>query len=223
MSVAVANDLFQAVERLAPGMALRVDAVSWDDYENLLADLGEGSHVRVFYDRGRMEIMSPVSMHERPKNVIHDLISALREELNIDIESLGSTTYKEEMKRKGAEPDDSFYIQHADSVIGQTVNLDLAYDPPPDLVIEIDRSNSSLNKFPIYAGLGVSELWRVHDHQVRFWVLTGEDYEESEHSRAFPFLTSGVISRFLGQGILEGSRKTTQAFRQWVRRQTDPE
>lgn len=221
MSAAVANNLFQAVEHLTPGMTLRVDAVSWDDYEDLLADLGEASHVRVFYDQGRVEIMSPVSMHERPKNVIHDLISVLREELDIDIESLGSTTYKEEMKRKGAEPDDSFYIQNADSVIGQTVNLDLAYDPPPDLVIEIDRSNSSLDKFPIYAGLGVPELWRANDNQIRFWILTGEDYEESEYSRAFPFLTSGVISRFLGQGVLEGSRKTVQAFRQWVRRQTE--
>lgn len=206
------------INRLPPGSTLRMDNVSWSDYERLLIDLGESCHKRIFYDRGRLEVVAPTSIQERLKGLMHALISVLSDELDIDIESLGSTTYKEEMKRKGAEPDDSFYIQHADSVIGQTVNLDLDYDPPPDLVIEIDRSNSSLNKFPIYAGLGVSELWRVHDHQVRFWVLTGEDYEESEHSRAFPFLTSEVLSRFLEQGILEGSRKTAQAFRQWIRR-----
>lgn len=218
MSVAVANDLFQAVEHLTPGMALRVDAVSWDDYEDLLADLGESSHVRVFYDQGRMEIMSPVSMHERPKNVINRLISALSDELDIDIESLGSTTYKEEMLARGAEPDDSFYIQNADAVMGKDENVDLAFDPPPDLVVEIDRSSSSLDKFPIYAGLGVPELWRVHHRQVRIWVLAGDEYEESDHSRAFPFLTAGVVSRFLEQGITESSRKAAQAFRQWIRR-----
>lgn len=220
MSVAVANNLFQAVEHLKPGMVLRVDAVSWNDYEDLLADLGDDSHVRVFYDRGRMEIMSPVSMHERPKNVINVLISVLRDELDVDIESLGSTTYKMEMKARGAEPDDSFYIQNAAAVI-RDENVDLAFDPPPDLVVEIDHSSSSLDKFPIYAGLGVPELWRVHERQVRFWILAGEEYEESENSLAFPFLTSGVISRFLEQGILEGSRKVAQAFRQWIRLQTD--
>ncbi len=217
MSVAVANDLFQAVERLTPGMALRVDAVSWDDYENLLADLGEASHIRVFYDRGRMEIMSPVSMHERPKNVINRLISALSDELDIDIESLGSTTYKEEMRARGAEPDDSFYIQNADAVMGKDENVDLAFDPPPDLVVEIDRSSSSLDKFPIYAGLGVPELWRVHHRQVRIWILAGDEYEESEQSRAFPFLSADVVSRFLEQGITESSRNAAQAFRQWIR------
>ncbi len=217
MSVAVANNLFQVVEHLAPGMALRVDSVSWDDYEDLLADLGDSSHVRVFYDRGRMEIMSPVSMHERPKNVINRLISALSDELEIDIESLGSTTYKEEMKARGAEPDDSFYIQNAQAVMGKDENVDLAFDPPPDLVVEIDRSNSSLNKFPIYAGLGVGEIWRVHQRQVRVWLLRGNEYEESSHSGAFPFLTADVISRFLEQGITESSRKAAQAFRQWIR------
>jgi len=222
MSVAVANNLFEAVEHLKPGMVLRVDAVSWNDYEDLLADLGESSHVRVFYDRGRMEIMSPVSMHERPKNIINVLVSVLRDELDIDIESLGSTTYKEEMKARGAEPDDSFYIQNADAVMGKDENVDLAFDPPPDLVIEIDRSNSSLDKFPIYAGLGVPELWRVHHRQVRFWVLADDEYRESEYSRAFPFLTADAISRFLEQGILEGSRKAAQAFRQWIRFQTKP-
>jgi Uma2 family endonuclease len=196
-----------------------MDDVSWNDYEDLLADLGESSHMRVFYDRGRMEIMSPASMHERPKNVINTLISILRDELDIDVESLGSTTYKEELKARGAEPDDSFYIQNAEAVMGKDENLDLAYDPPPDLVIEIDRSSSSLDRFPIYAGLGVPELWRVHHRQVRIWLLTDDEYEESTHSRAFPFLPASVVSNFLEKGITESSRKAAQGFREWLRQQ----
>ena len=223
MSAAAAPEFVGAISHLPPGATVRMDNVSWDAYEGLLADLGESSHVRVFYDRGRMEIMSPVSMHERPKNVINRLISALSDELDIDIESLGSTTYKEEMKAKGAEPDDSFYIQNAPAVMGKDENVDLAFDPPPDLVVEIDRSSSSLDKFPIYAGLGVPELWRVHHRQIRIWVLTGEAYEEAIHSRAFPFLTADVVSRFLEQGITESSRKAAQAFRQWIRQQPKPE
>lgn len=205
------------IGHLPPGATLRMDNVSWDDYENLLANLGESSHMRVFYDQGRVEILSPVSMHERPKNIINVLISVLSYELDIDIESLGSTTYKEELKARGAEPDDSFYIQNAKAVMGKDENVDLAFDPPPDLVVEIDRSSSSLDKFPIYASLGVPELWRVHHRQVRIWLLSGDRYEESSHSQAFQFLTADVISRFLEQGITESSRKAAQAFRQWIR------
>lgn len=217
MSAAAAPEFIGLLGHLPPGASLRMDDVSWDDYEELLADLGESYHVRIFYDRGRMEIMSPTSMYERPKNVIHDLIVLLRDELDIDIESLGSTTYKEEMKARGAEPDDSFYIQHADAVLGRDDDLDLTLDPPPDLVIEIDHSSSSLNRFPIYAGLGAPELWRVYHHQVRSWMLAGDDYEEASHSRAFPFLTADVISEFLEKGLTESSRKAAQAFRKWIR------
>lgn len=223
MSVAAAPEFSGILNHLPAGSTLRMDNVSWEDYEELLADLGESSHVRVFYDQGKVEIMSPVSMHERPKNVINRLISALSDELDIDIESLGSTTYKEEMKAKGAEPDDSFYIQNAEAVMGKDENVDLAFDPPPDLVVEIDRSSSSLDKFPIYASLGVPELWRVHHRQVRIWVLAVDQYQESTHSRAFPFLTADVLSRFLEQGITESSRKAAQAFRQWIRQQTPAE
>lgn len=217
MSVAVANNLLEAVEHLAPGMTLRVDDVSWKEYEQLLTDLGESYHKRIFYDCGRLEVMTTTSLHERPKNVINRLMSALSDELDVDIESCGSTTYKEEIKAKGAEPDDSFYIQNASNIIGQTVDLDLAYDPPPDLVVEIDRTSSSLNKFSIYAGLGVGEFWRVRDHQVRIWLLDGDEYEESTHSRAFPFLTADALSEFVEKGITVGSKQAAKEFREWIR------
>jgi len=216
MSVAAAPEFTGIIAQLPPGSSLRMDNVSWDDYEELLADLGESYSVRIFYDQGRMEIMSPASMHERPKNIINVLVSVLRDELDVDIESLGSTTYKEEWKAKGAEPDDSFYIQNASAVMGKDENLDLAHDPPPDLVIEVDRSSSSLNRLPIYAGLGVLELWRVYQRLVRIWVLEGDSYVESSHSRAFPFLPEDVISDFLEKGITGSSRKAANEFRQWI-------
>ena len=125
---AATTDYLALIEHMPAGAVLRVDEVSWEDYEQLLADLGEGSAVRVFYDTGRMEIMAPTSAHEKPKNVIHTLMTALRDELDTDVESLGSTTLRAEMKANGAEPDDCFYIQNAALVIGKT-DLDLEPDP----------------------------------------------------------------------------------------------
>ena len=213
---AATNEYLAAIEQMDAGAVLRVDDVPWEEYEQLLADMGDGYAVRVFYDRGRMEIMAPSSDHERPKNVVHTLIGALRDELDIDIESLGSTTLKVEMKAKGAEPDDCFYIQNAALVIGR-IDLDLKHDPPPDLVIEIDHTSSSLDKFSIYAGLAVPEIWRVAKGKVRIFLLNGETYEERPASGAFSFLPAHTISEFLARGLAEGQRKVAIAFRAWVR------
>lgn len=215
MPVAAPTDFFEVIAHMRPGSVYRTDDVSWDEYEQLLVDLGPKYSVRIFYDQGRMEIMSPAYRHEKPTRIIHALMAVLRDELDIDIESAGSTTFKEELKAKGAEPDDSFYIQHAAQIIGKD-DIDLAYDPPPDLVIESDYTSSSLDKFPIYAGLGVPEIWRIAGWQVRIWLLVGENYEESPSSAAFPFLSAEKLSEFLVKGMEVGERKVARAFREWV-------
>lgn len=215
MSVAPA-DYLAAIEHLPAGAVLRFDNVPWEEYENLLADLGPGYAVRIFYDNGRMEVMAPATTHEKPKSVVHTLVTALRDELDIDVESLGSTTWRAELKAKGAEPDDCFYVQNAALIIGKE-DLDLAHDPPPDVVVEIDRTSTSLNRFAIYAGLEVPEIWRVAGRKVQFYLLAGNRYEESPISRAFPFLTTQVLSEFMARGLKEGERKVAKAFREWVR------
>lgn len=186
MSIATATDYLNAIAYIPRGTTLRADGVQWVQYEQLLHDLSETSRVRIFYDQGRMEIMSPLPAHEKPIKILHTLITTLRDALDIDIESLGSSTLKEELTSKGAEPDDSFYVQNAAAVIGK-VDLDLQHDPPPDIVIESDLTSSSLDRFAIYAGLGVSEIWRVFNRRVEIWLLSDLTYFETENSRAFPF------------------------------------
>lgn len=213
---ATTTDYLAAIAHLPAGASLRIDDVSWDEYEQVLADLGEGYTVRIFYDRGRMEVMAPASAHEKPKSVIHRLVTALSDELDIDVESLGSTTLKAEMKAKGAEPDDSFYIQNAPLVIGRD-DLDLSRDPPPDLVVEINRTSASLNKLAIYADLGVPEIWRIVRRGVEIYCLDEGHYKLSPAGRAFPFLSAQALSEFLAQGLTEGERKAARALRAWVR------
>lgn len=215
MSVAT-TDYLAAIAHLPSGAVLRVDDVSWEEYENLLADLGENDSVRIFYDQGRMEVMAPASAHEKPKSVIHTLVTAIRDELDIDIESLGSSTLKTELRARGAEPDDSFYVQNAALVIGKE-NIDLNQEPPPDLVVEIERTSASLNKCSIYAALGVPEIWRIKGHQVQMYLLRGASFEESPVSLAFPFLTAQTLSEFLVYGLTEGERKVAREFRDWLR------
>lgn len=57
----------------------------------------------------------------------------------------------------GVEPDACFYIQDEASIRGRD-RIDLNFDPPPDLAIEIDMSSSSESKKQSYEALGVPEL-----------------------------------------------------------------
>ncbi len=219
MSVAVASEYIEAVAHLPIGTKLLAEDVTWEEYEQLLSELGPTYSVHVFYDRGRMEIVSPKPIHERPIEILHTLVIAMRDQLDIDIESLGSTTLKKQMREAGAEPDASFYVQHA-AVMHGYLDLDLAHDPPPDLVIESDHTSSSLDKFGIYARLGVPEIWRVFSQQASFWLLSGNTYLEAEHSRSFPFLTVQILNKYLEQGLLSGERRAAKAFREWIKTQT---
>ena len=120
------------------------------------------------------------------------------------------------MTNKGAEPDDSFYVQNAAAVIGKE-DLNLQHDPPPDIVIESDLTSSSLDRFAIYAGLGVPEIWRVFNRRVEIWLLRAHGYEESQTSHAFPFVTMEALNVFLLLGLTAGERKAAQAFRNWIK------
>ncbi len=212
----VASEYRFAIEHLPPGSVLGMGEVAWGDYERLLAELGPGYAVRIFYDRGRMEAMAPSPFHERTKSIVNTLVTALRDELEIELESLGSTTFKNAAKASGAEPDDCFYIQNASRILGKD-DLDMATDPPPDLVVEVERTSASLDKFPIYAALGVPEIWHFTRSESRMYVLGSLGYQESPASRAFPFLTADALSRFVAQARTQGSRAAARAFRAWVR------
>ncbi len=84
----------------------------------------------------------------------------MAEEWDMNIKSFGSLTLKRNDVQKGIEPDACFYLKNEPEVRNKQ-NIDLNQgDIPPDLAIEIDLTSGSLNKLPIYAALGVAEIWR---------------------------------------------------------------
>jgi Uma2 family endonuclease len=97
------------------------------------------------------------------------------------------------------------------------VRIDFETDPPPDLVIEIDVRHDSLNKFGIYASLGAPEIWRYDERQLTIYLLEGNQYSESETSRALPPLTAAVLSDFTRRLREEGETRALTAFDEWLR------
>jgi len=210
------SDYLEAIEHLPDGAMLRLEDISWEEYEQLLDQLAEWRGMRVSYDRGRVEIMSPSFQHEKFIAFISGVGRILAEEMDLTVEAAGATTYKQESLLKGSEGDESFYVQNATAIIGKR-QIDLDIDPPPDVVVEVDITNESLSKFPIYAAFLVPEIWRYDGKQARIYHLLNQNYLERDASLSFPFLTTQAMTEFLEQSKTQGQTAALAAFRQWVR------
>ena len=200
-----------------PEQSVVIANVSWRTYVNLLEDLAESSSPRLTFDRRTLEIMSPTKKHERLNRVLAQLVEVLTDELGIDMENLGSTTFKREDLERGFEPDSCFYFEQA-ALVRSKEELDLSVDPSPELVIEIDVTSTSIRKDPIYAQLGIREVWRYDGNALRIGKLVGEGYLASETSEALPLVTATVLSQFLERSRTATRPELVKSFRQWIRK-----
>lgn len=132
--------------------------VSWDAYVSLAQNSDRAGRL-ITYDQGLMEIMSPSKMHESDKSMLGRMVEMFSLDRDIDIASSASTTFQRSDLQRAFEADESYYIQN-ERFIRAKREIDLAIDPPPDLVIEIEASRSAINKLPLLAVMGVPEVWR---------------------------------------------------------------
>lgn len=195
--------------------------VGWDGYQRLLK-LVENRRVRVTYDRGDVEIMAPLSVHERYKSLLGRMIDILTEELNLRAVAAGSTTFNSEALDRGLEPDECYYFASAARVQNWD-RIDLLVDPPPDLAVEVDITSSSLDRRGVYAALGVPELWRFDGEAMSVLVL-GPDgaYAPSAFSPTFPSLPMDELAAFLLDHRRGDDTRWAREFREWARRVVVP-
>lgn len=198
-----------------PGQQLLLKNISWQQFETILEELGEGRAARLSYSNGLLEIMVPLPEHEKAKEIIGELVRILLDELQINFEPLGSTTFENEQMIQAVEPDTCFYIQNYEAVIGKT-RIDLTVDPPPDLAIEIDIT--SRTQFENYQRLGVPELWRCTRRGLQINLLQEGSYVESNVSPNFPGIPIiELINRTVQQNLSVGRSQAIREFKRWVR------
>jgi Uma2 family endonuclease len=189
--------------------------ISWQTYKTLMAEVGGDRAWRIAYDRGVLELRMPLEEHEEPKGLLESFIEAIADELQIEVRKLGSLTLEREDLSRAVEPDSCFYIQNEAVVRGRKISL--PDDPPPDLVIESDYTNSSVNKQSIYAALGVPELWRYTHQTLLVYARVDGDYEQRDASLVFPFLPVADVGYFIEQSRTVGQRSAVRLFRQRIR------
>lgn len=193
-----------------------LEGVSWETYERLLAEMGDSRNQRFAYGDGVLEIMVPLESHEEPTRLFEHFLAVFVDALELEMRSLGSLTMKNPQQKKGLEPDGCFYIQNEAAVRG-VEKLDFAVHPPPDLVVEVDNSSSSLNKFPIYTALKIPEIWRLRRGAITIYQLdtAKSDYTETDSSLVFPQLPVQELPLFIEQARVIGQRS---AVRELARR-----
>jgi Uma2 family endonuclease len=128
--------------------------VTWRGYLKL-REKPENAHLRMTYDQGRLDLMSPSKLHERVARLLGHMVFAWCEENNVGLQDCGAVTFQHEDLARGLEPDNCFYIQNEPLVRGRD-ELDLKSDPPPDLVIEVDITSPSRRRLPMYQALAVA-------------------------------------------------------------------
>lgn len=204
------------VEQVQTASRFLFQGIPWKTYL-AMRNVPENQHVRMTYDRGDLEVMSPSPQHEQFGYVIGRLIDVWTVELNIDIKSCRTMTVKREDLERGFEPDNCYYVKN-EPLVWDKEELDLATDPPPDLAVEVDLTRSSLDKMQLCAAFGVPEVWRYDGRTLRVYELGSDgQYQPRDSSLCFPQLPMAEVQRVLGQLGTVHETTLVRSFRDWVR------
>ena len=171
--------------------------LTWQGYQQILGALPESRAARLTYDHGILEISMPLESHEFALRLIERFIIILIFEMGMKIKTMGSTTLNREDLDRGAEPDNAYYIQNQAKVAGRTVNL--AEDPPPDLVVEVDITHTDIDKNRLYAAIDVPEFWSYNGQEWRIYQLQEKTYQECDRSPTFPGVEKEYLYHFLAK------------------------
>ena len=196
---------------------LVLEDVSWELYEMLLRNIGNRP-LRITFDDGLLEVMSPSLEHERTKGIIDRMIAMLAFETHRPMLSLGSSTFRRRDISKGLDPDECYYFRNEAKMRGRKL-LNLNRDPPPELVVDADIISRCVPREPIYAALGVPEIWRFDGLKLQCLHLVNGEYCERKRSLVFPFLQPAQLRRFVDELMQKDDTSILREFIAWVRKQ----
>jgi len=189
-------------------------SLNWQKYLAIRQSLSPDRNTRLAYCEGTLEITMPLEIHEFSAWLIGRFIYILASELGMKLKTMGSTTLDMEALDRSAEPDTAYYIQNQPLVAGR--DIDLAKDPPPDLVVEVDITHTDTDKLRLYAGMGIPEFWRYDGAIWRIYALQESEYLELETSPTFPTVPKVKLYEFLSAARLD-EIEADRGLREWLR------
>jgi Uma2 family endonuclease len=203
--------LVETVYVPSPEVRMALEDVSWETYL-ALSEGRQGSIPRMTYSDGVLEMMSPLRKHENIGRLIGRIVETYSEVKDIDIISVKSMTVKRSDLKKAFEPDESYYVTHAIE-LQEKEELDFEFDPPPDLVIEVQITSSAIEKMPLFASIGVREVWLHDGKTLRMYRLAAGTYQSVDSSVELPGLSVERINQLLAKRNKVSETKFIQCFR----------
>ena len=189
--------------------------VSYQTYEQILEKYPDMKNPRLTFDRGVLEIM-PLPFHDTSERLLDEIFVMFADELEFeDFINYGSTTQKRKRLDRGCEADSSFYIG-ANAKLMRGRERVLETDPPPDLVFEIDVTHSSVSKIPIYAALGILEIWQIEKKTLKILVLENTAYSETQTSRVLSGVSSQILNEFIRASETLSRSKSRRKVWDWA-------
>jgi Uma2 family endonuclease len=193
-----------------------LENITWQTFKTMLAEMGSERANKISYRQGNIEVMTPLKPHESSNRLIEVFVGVLCEELGLEVNRVGSLTLTRDDLEYGAEPDSSYYIQN-ELLVREKENIDLAFDPPPDLVLEVEYSRPKIDKFKLYAAMGIPEFWHYNGTTLRVYILANGQYSETQTSPTFAVIPIKEIPRFIEESKKIGQIAVSRAFRTWVK------
>ena len=215
MTIITAVNHHEIIVNLPADSELILRGQTWEDYEEILEEVGEANGLRISFDGEIIQIMTLSTGHEKYVRFFEMLITALSLRLRIKILHFGSSTMKIAKNQRGSEPDCCFYIQNA-AAVARKSSIDFSRDAPPDLVVEVDIHHDSLDKFSIYAAFGVPEFWLFDGKKLKIFKLENNAYAEIEQSVSLPILTANILTDFLRQLGDSDQFEVLLEFEKWL-------
>lgn len=188
-----------------------LENVRWETFVEL-SEQRRGSVPRMTFDEGVLELMSPRRQHESIGGLIGRLVETYTEVMEIEIQTVASTTFKRKDLQKAFEADESYYIEHAEQIRPKE-EIDLTIDPPPDLVIEVEITSSTIQKLKLFAAMGVPEVWRHDGERLQMYYLQEGEYRQIDASPSIPGLTAAMIDSLLDKRFEFGETALIRRFR----------
>ena len=198
-----------------------IGGLSWDQYVAIADTLGDQAGLRILFHQGRLTFVSPARVHEWSGRYIDTILLAIADGCDIEMDIVGGTTLRKQGLSVGLEGDEVYYLRDNVARMGGSRPIDLSIDPPPDLAIEVENTHKAGDSMPIYAQIGVPEVWRhdVRRGTLEFLALEPDgSYRPVSQSPAFPFLSPDDVLFQVRRA--EEIRSRTRWFRQlneWVR------
>jgi Uma2 family endonuclease len=219
----MADILVRAMMDIGDDTAVMFTGMCWAHYRKLLrARDRRRPAAKVTFDRGRLEVVTVASLHEQWKKTLAMLIECLAEEFGLPLVPVGNVTVAREDLDRGFEPDECYYIQNAARVVGVTA-LDFERDPPPDLAVEIEKSRTIIDRLPLYAAVGVPELWRYNgDALIVLRLRAKKTYRPVAVSPTFPAVPLARIEQALQRVGTTDIGSIVREFRAWVKTVVPP-